>query len=107
MHIENHPVLGKQLTKPVSIYFNNKEYKAYKQQTVAAALIANGVKKFGLSRNLIQARGLFCSRGRCCSCYMTVNGEEHVRTCLKRVEEGMEIYPNLEDPEVRCADHGD
>jgi sarcosine oxidase, subunit alpha len=107
MHIANHPVLGKQLKDPVTIYFNDKAYKAYKQQTVAAALIANGVKKFGLSRKLIQARGLFCSRGRCCSCYMTVNGEDHVRSCMIRVEDGMEIYPNLEDPEVRSNDYGD
>ncbi|MFC0271761.1 (2Fe-2S)-binding protein [Metabacillus herbersteinensis] len=107
MHIENHPVLGKQLQEPVTIYFNKKPYKAYKQQTVAAALIANGEKKFGLSRKLIQSRGLFCSRGRCCSCYMTVDGEDRVRTCMKRVEEGMEIYPCLEDPEVRRDGDGD
>ncbi|WP_404332210.1 (2Fe-2S)-binding protein [Mesobacillus maritimus] len=101
MHIENHPVFGKQMHEPVTIYFNGNEYKAYKNQTVASALIANGVKKFGVSRKLVQSRGLFCSRGRCCSCYMTVNGEHHVRTCMKKVEEGMDIYPNLEDPEVR------
>jgi sarcosine oxidase, subunit alpha len=101
MHIENHPVLGKQLHEPVTIYFNGHAYQAYKNQSVASALIANGMKKFGVSRKLVQSRGLFCSQGRCCSCYMTVNGENHVRTCMKKVEEGMEIYQNLEDPDVR------
>lgn len=101
MHIENHPVLGKQLQEPVTIYFNGKPLKAYKKQSVAAALMANGEKKLGLSRKLLQSRGLFCSRGRCCSCYMTVNGEDHVRSCMVQVEEGMEIFPNTEDPDVR------
>jgi sarcosine oxidase subunit alpha len=32
---------------------------------------------------------------------MTVNGEDHVRTCMIKVEEGMRVYPNLEDPEIR------
>jgi sarcosine oxidase subunit alpha len=107
MHIKKHPVLGEQLQEPVTIYFNDKPVKAFTQQSVAAALLANGVKKLGISRKLIQPRGLFCSRGRCCSCYMTVNGEDHVRTCMTRVKEGMKIYPNLEDPEVRSDDHGD
>ncbi|GLB60118.1 (2Fe-2S)-binding protein [Cytobacillus sp. NCCP-133] len=107
MHIEKHPVLGNQLQESVTFYFNNQPYKAYKQQTVAAALMANGVKKFGLSRKLVQSRGLFCSRGRCYSCYMTVNGEDHVRTCMTKIEEGMNVFPNLEDPEVRRRQDGD
>lgn len=107
MHIKEHPVLGKPFQKPVTIYFNDEPYTAFEQQTVAAALLANGIKKLGLSRKLIQPRGLFCSRGRCCSCYMTVNGEDHVRTCMTRVEEGMKIYPNSEDPEVGGDGHGD
>lgn len=107
MHIKHHPVLGQQLKKTVTIYFNDEPYTAYEQQTVAAALMANEIKRFGLSRNLIQPRGLFCSRGRCCSCYMTVNGEDHVRTCMTKVEEGMKIYPNDEDPEVRRDGRGD
>lgn len=107
MHIEKHPILGEQLNDSVTIYFNDTPLKAYKQQSVAAALMANGIKKLGLSRKLVQPRGLFCSRGRCCSCYMTVNGEDHVRTCMIRVEDGMKISPNEEDPSVRSDNHGD
>ncbi|MFK9090281.1 (2Fe-2S)-binding protein [Bacillus salipaludis] len=107
MHIENHPILGKKLQEPVTIYYNDLPLQAFKQQSVAAALMANGVKQLGVSRKLIQPRGVFCSRGRCYSCYVTVNGEDHVRSCMKKVEEGMEIYPNLEDPEVRSDKHGD
>ena len=45
MHINNHPILGERLHDPVTIYFNGNPLRAYKQQTVAAALIANGGKK--------------------------------------------------------------
>jgi sarcosine oxidase, subunit alpha len=101
MHIVNHPVFGSKNRRDVTIYFEGQPLKAYEDQSVAAALMANDVKKLGLSRNNVQARGLFCSRGRCCSCYMTVDGEDHVQTCLKRVEDGMHILPNNEDPELR------
>jgi sarcosine oxidase, subunit alpha len=107
MHIKHHPVLGEQLQKQVKIFFKDEPLAAYEHQSVAAALMANDIKKLGLSRNLIQPRGLFCSRGRCCSCYMTINGEDHVRTCMTKVEEGMKIYPNDGDPEVRSECRGD
>ncbi|WP_284521927.1 2Fe-2S iron-sulfur cluster-binding protein [Cytobacillus pseudoceanisediminis] len=32
---------------------------------------------------------------------MTIDGEDHVRSCMTEVEEGMRIYPNMDDPEVR------
>ncbi|WP_284521926.1 2Fe-2S iron-sulfur cluster-binding protein [Cytobacillus pseudoceanisediminis] len=46
MHIEKHPVLSRQLLKPVTIYFNDQPYQAYTQQSVAAALMANGIKNW-------------------------------------------------------------
>lgn len=107
MQIQHHPVLGMRWGEPVTFYFQDQPYTAYRGQTVAAALLANGIKQLGLSRKLRQPRGLFCARGRCCSCYMTVNGEDHVRTCLIKVEEGMSVYPNLDDPEVTSDGHKD
>lgn len=107
MHIKHHPVLGDKLQKQVTIYFNDEPFTAYEHQSVAAALYANDVKKLGVSRNLVQPRGLFCTRGRCCSCYVTVNGEDHVRSCLTEVEDGMKIYPNDGDPVVRSENYGD
>ncbi|UII55658.1 (2Fe-2S)-binding protein [Cytobacillus spongiae] len=99
--IESHPVFGNKNLEQVTIYFEGQPFEAYKNQSIAAALMTNGIKRLGASRKNVQARGLFCSSGRCCSCYMTVNGEDHVQTCMKRVEEGMEIFPNNEDPQIR------
>ncbi|WP_408011245.1 (2Fe-2S)-binding protein [Pseudalkalibacillus sp. A8] len=101
MHIENHPVFSNMKLEPVTIYFEGLPLKAYKHQSIAAALMGNEINRLGASRKNVQARGLFCARGRCCSCYMTVNGEDHVQACMKRVEKGMEIFTNKEDPAIR------
>lgn len=108
MEIINHPVLG-ELTdaEQISIYFEGQELKARRGQTVASALINAGVYKFGHSRKLVQPRGLFCANGRCCSCFMTVNGQEHVRTCMTVVEQDMQIKRNTGDPDVRRGTHAD
>ncbi|MEK5427728.1 (2Fe-2S)-binding protein [Cytobacillus sp. FSL W7-1323] len=101
MHIKEHPILGEQLNKPITIYLNEQPLEAYENQSIAGALMANDVKKLGQSRKLVQARGMFCSKGRCCSCYMTVDGEDHVKTCMRKVRDGMKISEGLEDPELR------
>lgn len=102
MEITNHPVLGVlPQGKTVTIYFEGKELKAREGQTVAAALMAKGVYKFGHSRNLSQPRGLYCANGRCQSCLMTIDSVEHVRTCITLVRDGMSIKLSTSDPDVR------
>ncbi len=102
MDILEHPVLGKlPEEEKITIFFEGEAITARRGQTIASALIGNGVYDFGNSRNLVKPRGLFCSNGRCCSCYMTVNDVEHIRTCVTLVEEGMRIKRNTSDPDVR------
>ena len=102
MDIIDHPVLGElPNVEKITIFFEDKAILARLGQTIASALVGNGVYNFGTSRNLVKPRGLFCSNGRCCSCYMTVNDIDHVRTCVTLVEEGMRIQRNTSDPDVR------
>ena len=102
LDIIDHPVLGELLKEEkITIFFEGEAILARLGQTIASALIGNGVYNLGNSRNLVKPRGLFCSNGRCCSCYMTVNKIEHVRTCVTLVEEGMKIQRNTSDPDVR------
>lgn len=100
MHITDHPLLGKDGRKVIQFYFNDQPLQARRGQTIAAALMANGIKKFGISRKLQQARGLFCADGRCYSCFVTVDGLEHVLSCSTIVEEGMRVQLNLSDPDI-------
>ncbi|GGB45728.1 (2Fe-2S)-binding protein [Virgibacillus dakarensis] len=90
----------------ISFYFNGKLLKAKQGQTIAAALMANGIKKLGVSRKLQQPRGLFCANGRCCSCFVSVNELDHVLSCMTLVEEGANIYSNDGDPDVRRKANG-
>lgn len=106
MHISSHPVLRKPFKEQVTFYFNGEPLTAWKGQTVAAALIANGIKEFGKSRKLQQSRGLFCANGRCCSCFVTIDQLDHVLSCMTLVAEGMSVYPNLTDPDVRRGENG-
>jgi len=101
MQITNHPILKEKFTEDVSFYFNNKYLKAKKGQTVATALMANGIRKFGVSRKLLQARGLYCATGRCMSCFVTINGLDHVLSCQTLIKEDMRIFSNDSDPDIR------
>ena len=106
MEINNHPVLGiRPQGKIITIFFEGKALKAREGQTVASALMNNGVYLLGHSRNLSQARGLYCSNGRCQSCSMTIDGVEHVRSCVTLVKDKMTIRQSTGDSEVRRDSH--
>lgn len=87
----DHPILGKFEGKIVRIYFNGEEIKAYKGDSVAAALWAHGIKVFRLSEKYHEPRGLFCAIGLCTSCIMTVDDMPNIRTCIVPVRDGMKI----------------
>src|SRR5690625_2964548 len=99
MHIDKHPILGSKFENEISFRFDGQTLKTREGQTIAAALMANGIKKLGVSRKLNQPRGLFCASGRCTSCVVTVDGLEHVLSCQTIVEDGMDIYSANSDPD--------
>lgn len=90
--IIHHQILGElPVTQWVKITVDRKKIKAREGETIAAALIAAGVKVFRYSVKRNEPRSLFCAIGRCTDCVMTVNNQSNVRTCITLVEEGMEI----------------
>ncbi|MEN6414267.1 MAG: (2Fe-2S)-binding protein [Veillonellales bacterium] len=108
MEIVKHPVLGEMpKVKTVTIYFEGTPIVAREGQTVASALMSNGIYKLGHSRNSSQARGLYCGSGRCQSCLMSINGVDHVRSCKTLVREGMVVKQCTGDPDVRRDRHED
>jgi len=56
--------------------------------TVAAALMADGIRSWRTTRNAGKPRGVFCGMGVCFDCLVTVNGEPNVRACITVVEPG-------------------
>jgi hypothetical protein len=73
----------------VIFYVDGKPVAGYKGETIAAALINEGILT---SRTIDQnPLGVYCNMGICYSCAMTVNGIANVRICKTSVSEGCKV----------------
>src|SRR5215467_625865 len=91
MRIENHPILSFEKVNKVKFTFDGKECFGYENETVAAALHAQGLRVLSHSAEKKRPRGLYCAIGNCSSCMMVVDGESNVRVCLEPLKEGMVV----------------
>jgi len=82
--------------KPVNITVDGKPIEAYQGETVAAAMLAAGIRTFNKSHKLKQPRSLYCGMGVCYECLVTINGVHAQRACVTYVEEGMVIETERE-----------
>lgn len=57
-------------------------------QTVAAVLIAAGIRSWRTTRFDGRPRGLFCGIGVCFDCLVTVNGVPSLRACVTEARPG-------------------
>jgi predicted molibdopterin-dependent oxidoreductase YjgC len=89
--IERHPVLDIQEQAPLTIFVDGKEIEAREGDSIAAALLANGIRVFRRTRKYHETRGIFCGIGQCTDCIMEVDGMPNVRTCVTAVRQGMVI----------------
>lgn len=69
------------------ITFNGREIPAEPGQTVAAALLAAGIRSWRDTRHQGTPRGLFCGIGACYDCLITINGSTQ-RACLAAANDG-------------------
>ena len=92
MRITHHPILGDLAeAETFEIIFDGKPIAAREGDTIASALIANGVKVFRRTPKRGEPRQVFCAIGRCTDCMMTVDGTPNVRTCVTLAEPGMVV----------------
>ena len=89
--ITQHPIIQFKRDKKIKFSFEGREFLAYEGETVAAALIASGIKVFRYSKRHKRAIGLFCAIGKCSSCLMEIDGVPNQMTCIRLVKEGMKI----------------
>lgn len=88
--ILDHPVLGKlNEDNYVSFTFNNDEYKGLENESIAAALLANGIRTLRYHEESGSPRGIYCNIGHCFECRVIVDGRQGVRACLMPLQEGM------------------
>ena len=72
------------------IEVNGKTILAYSGQTIAEALLANGLRGLRMTRKQ-NPRGVYCGMGICYECRMIVNGIPNVRTCMTLATPGCRI----------------
>jgi sarcosine oxidase subunit alpha len=90
--IINHPVLDKiDESRVVSFTYNNNSYQGLEHESIAAALLANGIRTLRYHEESGTPRGIYCNIGHCYECRVIVNGQQGVRACLTHVLEGMNV----------------
>lgn len=72
------------------IEVDGKTLLVYSGQTIAEALLANGVRDLRMTRKQ-SPRGVYCGMGICYECRMIVNGIPNVRTCMTLATPGCRI----------------
>lgn len=72
----------------VTFDFDGRQLTASRGQTLAAALISNGILSWRTTRLTHQPRGVYCGIGLCFDCLVVLNGSPNVRACLISVHQG-------------------
>ncbi len=90
--IQNHPVLSVERGQPLNFSFDGELYTGYQNETIAAALIANGIEIFQYHHKDHAPQGIFCANGQCSQCMVLVNGFPR-KACMEMLQEGMHIQP--------------
>lgn len=92
MHRMNqHPILEIIPRATFEILVDGKPLLAYEGETVAATLLANGIRSFRHTQKFHEPRGIFCGIGQCTDCIMEVDSKPNVRTCVTLVHPGMTV----------------
>lgn len=90
--IMNHPVLAPIDDHDTIVFtFNGVQYKALKHESIAAALLANGIRTLRYHEESGAPRGIYCNIGHCFECRVTVDGVQGQRACLTPVEQNMKV----------------
>lgn len=98
--IKQHPILENlEEQDECSFTFDGKVYKGYKGDTIASALLANGVRQLRVHEESGNPRGIYCNIGHCFECRVTVNGKTGVRACMTEIKEGMTVESGEVMPE--------
>lgn len=97
--IVDHPVLGKlEERKKITFQFDGQTYEGYENDTIASALLANGIRTLRKHEETGTPRGIYCNIGHCYECRVTVNGVTNVRACLTPITQDMVIESGKVQP---------
>lgn len=74
----------------VTFSFDGRDYRAPAGESLAAALLANGIRNLRCAPEDGGARGAFCFMGLCQECLVVVDGR-HVEACRLPVSAGLAV----------------
>jgi sarcosine oxidase, subunit alpha len=90
--ITSHPILNIPEKDNIKFYWQNQPLMAKVGETIASALIANGIDVFGHHPKDGSPLGIFCANGQCSQCMVLVDGKP-IKSCMTKVKSGMHIFP--------------
>ncbi len=77
--------------REVTFTFNGETFKGVEGQSIAAALMATGVRELRKTRFDEEPRLIFCGIGICFYCEVVVNGVANQKACLVEISDGAKI----------------
>ncbi|MBI1734605.1 MAG: (2Fe-2S)-binding protein [Candidatus Rokubacteria bacterium] len=86
----------------VGLVVDGRPVEAYAGESVAAALLAAGLRTFRTTDRDVAPRSYYCGMGVCHDCLVAVDGVPYVRACLTPVREGMRVESQ---PSLRVEKH--
>lgn len=90
--IFDHPILGKlEDQNQVTFTFDDQQYVGSEGDTIASALLANGIRTLRVHEESGKPRGIYCNIGHCFECRVIVNGKTGVRACMTVIEQDMKV----------------
>src|SRR5271165_1807518 len=78
------------MSEPVAVTFEGQTITARRGESLAAALIAAGVRSFRTTRTGHE-RGLFCGMGVCQECLVEIDGQPNQRACMTKVDRPLDV----------------
>jgi sarcosine oxidase subunit alpha len=90
--IEQHPILGPLPdSQPIRITFDDQLIEGREAESIAAALLAAGIRTLRVHEERGTPRGIYCNIGHCMECRVTIDGRSGIRACMTPIREGMDI----------------
>jgi hypothetical protein len=89
--IDQHPILTFENGTLVGFFFEGRPMTGRQDETIAAALAANGIRLFRHAEKTGRPRGFFCAVGKCASCLMVVDGKPNTMVCMEPLREGVKV----------------
>lgn len=91
--IVDHPVLGKlENQTPITFTFDGQTFQGYEGDTIASALLANGIRQLRVHEETGAPRAIYCNIGHCFECRVTVEQTEGIRACMTPLHNNMVIH---------------